>query len=400
MSLSSSAQDSSIYYNNLIAKSYSKNNVEEKDIKDIYLSLRHRKKKLENITDNVPNDKVQITALPAAGYTLQTGFAGILFGNVAFYTEKERTDDLNLSSVTASVTYSQYKQIIIPILTNIWTKNNEYNISCDWRYLKFPSYTYGLGGFTTESDQYSLDYSSLRLHETILRSIGHNMFVGAGLAFDYIWNIKEINPPTSKQSDYEKYGFTKHSLSSGITATFQYDDRKNSINPIKGNYVNVNYRYDGTVLGSDANWSSVQVDMRKYIQFPNNSANTIALWSYDWFTFGGNAPYLLLPFTGGDPASNSGRGYIQGRFRSKSSLYFESEYRFNVTRNSLIGGVAFANLQSVTELVSNRFEAVAPGYGLGIRVKLNKYSRTNLAIDYGWGINGSKGFFVNLGEVF
>jgi hypothetical protein len=31
---------------------------------------------------------------------------------------------------------------------------------------------------------------------------------------------------------------------------------------------------------------------------------------------------------------------------------------------------------------------------------MNKESSTNLSIDYGFGINGSRGFFVNLGEVF
>ena len=36
----------------------------------------------------------------------------------------------------------------------------------------------------------------------------------------------------------------------------------------------------------------------------------------------------------------------------------------------------------------------------GIRIKLNKYSRTNIAIDYGFGLGGSQGLFVNLGEVF
>ena len=43
---------------------------------------------------------------------------------------------------------------------------------------------------------------------------------------------------------------------------------------------------------------------------------------------------------------------------------------------------------------------IAPAGGLGLRVKLNKYSRTNIAIDYGWGRQGSHGFFVNLGEAF
>ena len=108
----------------------------------------------------------------------------------------------------------------------------------------------------------------------------------------------------------------------------------------------------------------------------------------------------MMPNTGNDPYSNTGRGYIQGRFRGANMAYVEGEYRFSVSRNGLFGGVIFANAESFTELSSNRFETIAPGWGAGIRVKLNKFSRTNIAVDYGFGLGGSQGLFVNLGEVF
>jgi len=61
--------------------------------------------------------------------------------------------------------------------------------------------------------------------------------------------------------------------------------------------------------------------------------------------------------------------------------------------------VVFANAESFTEL-NNKFEVLEPGAGAGIRVKFNKFSRTNVAVDYGFGKNGSHGVFINLGEVF
>jgi hypothetical protein len=60
----------------------------------------------------------------------------------------------------------------------------------------------------------------------------------------------------------------------------------------------------------------------------------------------------------------------------------------------------FANAQSFSEMSTGRYTYIIPGYGAGIRISLNKFSRTNLCVDYGWGIHGSGGFFVNLGEVF
>lgn len=80
--------------------------------------------------------------------------------------------------------------------------------------------------------------------------------------------------------------------------------------------------------------------------------------------------------------------------------YLEAEYRFRILKNGLLGGVVFGNVQSFTRQVGNNDRMVIPGYGSGLRIKLNKFATTNLAIDYAFGIGGSQGFFVNLGEVF
>jgi hypothetical protein len=108
----------------------------------------------------------------------------------------------------------------------------------------------------------------------------------------------------------------------------------------------------------------------------------------------------MLPYTESDTYANMGRGYIGGRFRGKDMVYLESEYRYGITSNGFLGGVVFVNAQSFTEPVTNRFEAIAPGWGAGIRIKLNKFSRSNICLDYGFGLHGSQGIFANLGEVF
>ena len=125
----------------------------------------------------------------------------------------------------------------------------------------------------------------------------------------------------------------------------------------------------------------------------------MALWNYNWFTFNSKAPYLDLPSTGWE-VYPLGRGYIQSRFRGPNLLYLEAEYRFRISRNGLFGGVVFTNAQSVSDWPGNKFTAIHPAVGTGIRIKLNKYSGTNLSIDYGVGLQGSRGLFINIGEVF
>jgi hypothetical protein len=129
-----------------------------------------------------------------------------------------------------------------------------------------------------------------------------------------------------------------------------------------------------------------------------NQQNTIALWSYFWTVFNGNAPYLDLPSIGWDPYNRSGRGIDQNRYRGRSLLYLESEYRRDITKNGLFGFVVFANANTVSG--SGTFiTSWHPAIGTGLRVKFKKASNTNIGLDYGVS-KGYSSFLLNLGEAF
>lgn len=374
-----------------------------KEIDLIDIAQRILNKNSVNREDVVVDKKgrVHFSAFPAVGYTLQTGFAGVISANAAFFTNAHNHETENISTVVTSIAYTSKSQIIFPIATSIWTNNNEYNILSDWRYLKYPSQTFGLGGHTQQDSFYNVDYSYLKLHQAILKKIGTDFYAGIGYDFDYFWNISEIDPPTDHETDFQKYGLTQTEKASGLSFILKYDSRRNPINPQKGIYANILFQPKFTFMGSDANWQSLLLEFRSYIRFPENSRNIVAFWSYNWFTLGGGKPpYLLLPSTGWDEFSNTGRGYIQGRFRSLNMIDQEAEYRFTISRNGLFGGVVFANAETFSDVVTGKYEVISPGAGLGIRIMLNKFSRTNIALDYAWGTMGSSGFFVNLGEVF
>lgn len=371
---------------------------EQVDVFDIIHHLLSKKKEIRKDTSKIKTGKVYASLLPSVEYTLQTSFAGALNSNLAFYTSNH--DLANISSIYAVAKYTQNKQFILPIQANIWTKENKYNIQTDWHFEKFPQETYGLGGLTTDADGYQIDYDYLRFYQTLFKTIFTDFYIGFGYDFDYFFNVSEVNPPAGVVTDFQKYGLNPKAISSGVTLNLLYDERRNSISPQQGYYANIIYRNNFTFLGSDTSWQSLLLDLRKYQNFPSSSKNIIAFWTYDWITLRGKPPYLNLPATASDTYNNFGRGYIQGRFRGRNLLYFETEYRFGITPNGFIGGVVFANAQSFTEETTQRFESILPGWGAGIRIKLNKFSKTNLALDYGFGLHGSHGIFANLGEVF
>jgi hypothetical protein len=66
-----------------------------------------------------------------------------------------------------------------------------------------------------------------------------------------------------------------------------------------------------------------------------------------------------------------------------------------------LSGVVFLNGTTATNPVQNLelFKSIKAGYGLGLRVMLDKQSRSNLAIDWGFG-EKSSGFYLAVSEAF
>jgi hypothetical protein len=366
----------------------------EKDLRDVYHELFRQRTlpKPEHI-------KFHNALFPAAGYTLQTGFAAVITDNMAFYTGD--TASSKVSEITSNFTYSQYNQIIIPVLADIWVDSNKYNISTDFRFMKYPSTTFGLGGHSQYSDGYTIDFAYIKLHASLMRQITKNIYVGFGYFYDYFWQIREVNPPKGVRTSFERYGLTPTASGSGPVIRLLIDTRINPVAAYNGWYVSVVYHPSFDALGgSNGTWQSLQVDLRKYFKLQADGRNVLALWQFSWRTLGGKPPYLLLPSTGWDDNFNTGRGYIQGRFRGNDMEYLEAEDRFAISRNGLVGGVVFFNVESFKQNLASTYTNFSPGWGAGLRLKLNKHSGANICIDYGFGLQGSQGVAVNVGEVF
>ncbi len=335
--------------------------------------------------------------MPAIGYSLSTGFAIDLTGNVAFYTSTKHAE--NLSAIDAEAVLDTRQQRMLVSRAEIWGADNNYKLVTDLRIERYPDDTYGLGSATPASKDDPMVFSYDRVYVTLFKKIIPDYYIGFGYNLDYHYNISETGNQDGTVSDLKKYGLTPNSTSSGVNINLLYDSRRNPINPLNGSYASIMYRDNFTFLGSDNGWREFQVDLRKYLHLWPQNNNVLAFWALATFT-SGNTPYLDLPATGDDMYNNNGRGYAENRFRGHDRLYVEGEYRFGILKNGLIGGVAFANAESFTGLNSNTFQKIAPAAGTGLRIKVNKHSDTNVCLDYAYGMYGSHGFFVNLGEVF
>ncbi|MEB0249645.1 BamA/TamA family outer membrane protein, partial [Mucilaginibacter sp. 5B2] len=366
------------------------------DLYDVIRSIFNKKGTVANKSTTVIGTKPVFSVLPAVGYTLQTKLAVTLSGNIAF----RILGNSRISTISSNSAYTQNKQIIIPIQSNIWTAGDRFNFIGDFKYYKYPQSTFGLGTDSKTSNENPMDYILVRFYETILTRIVGNLYAGAGFIYDHHFNVSEKGNPDGSVSDYALYGEKSSTTSAGITLNALIDMRDNSINPTRGFYAGVQFKDNKSFLGSTSPWTSLVIDVRKYYRFPASSHNVIAFWSYSWLVLNGKPPYLDLPANTWDQYNGTGRGYIQGRFRGAQMVYAESEYRYRITKDGLLGGVAFLNAESFSGAPGTRLQQVQPGYGAGLRLKLNKVSKTNIAVDYGFGNQGSKGVFVTVGEIF
>jgi hypothetical protein len=203
----------------------------QRDLVDIVYYILHINPGSRFDSTGGSRKKILMSTGPILEYTVSTGFTVGISSSASFLTS--HNDSTNYSVVLGAVKFTQKHQFLIPVQSNIWTAGNKYNLLGDWHYINFPQDTYGFGGHTTMADGYIVDYKSIRFYENVLRKIKKNLYAGLGYQLDYHWGIQQINPPV-QNTDYNIYGFSTTSLSSGLALDILFDSRKNSVNPDGG----------------------------------------------------------------------------------------------------------------------------------------------------------------------
>ncbi|MBK1440577.1 hypothetical protein JHJ32_11315 [Parapedobacter sp. ISTM3] len=346
--------------------------------------------------------KFYFSALPFSTSVPGGGHALITSTTAGFYLGDRK--DTYMSRATFTPYWNFKRRYGFPIRSYIWLNKNKWVISGDTRILKYPQHTWGLGRQYSEDEKLLVDYSYFRFYQHLLKRIGKGFFIGGGYNLDIRMGI-HAEAEDTRLRDYTGYPYgtapAERTISSGLSLNLLFDTRANSINPIDGNYVNLQFRVNPKFMGSGESWESLYIDVKRYHRLTANPnrQHMIAVWSYFWTVFNSNAPYLDLPTIGWDTYNGSGRGFEQSRYRGKYLYYIETEYRRDLTANGLFGFVVFANANTVNGPRSTFFWTWNPGGGAGLRIKFNKNSGTNIALDYGFSRSYS-GFRLSLGEVF
>jgi len=387
------------------------------DAKDVIRAI-FRKKSTLDTGEKHP----YFSILPSAGFNPSVGFSvGVTSTGGKIYGNPNTT---SFSVYNANAYVSTYGLASFELKENVFTANNKFNIQGGIQAGKTVALDYGVGtgrpvqgdgSFSINSfplannaDVFPITYSYLKVSERIYRKVLKYVYVGAGLVADFYTDIddqRQLGPNISthnyRYSQLNGYP-TDGYQANGFLVNFEYNSRDQTNRPYKGLYIDLVLRSNQTWMGSNHESMQLKTELRKYFRLSKkNPEEVIAFWLWGSYLLRGSIPYLELPGTGSDASGRLGRAYTIGRFKGPSFYYNEGEYRFPITSNKLLGGVVFANMESAdNQHTIKLFEYMEPGAGVGLRLLFNKYTRSNLCIDYGRGNYGSNGLFLGLNEVF
>ena len=380
-------------------------------------SLPELFKKKDSILTFKPLKENFFLVIPVIGSSPATGFR---YGVVAQYTFKGKETQDKYSTFNVGVTYTTNKQLLVNVKNTLLLNHNKIYSNGDWRYYIFSQDNYGLGsdiipparddnGFELETLAQPMNYDYLKFHQKMSFRIVDDFYIGGGVHIDGYTNIldKQLDLPNNILTEHykysEKYGFsTNEYYVNGLSLNFVFDSRDNIVNANNGWFGNINYRVN-PALGKNQSSSSVLfTEFKYYIPLSKtNVQHVLAFWTYGQFLTHGDLPYLNLPAVGWDKTSRGGRGYKQGLIRGQNLAYIETEYRFPISCNQLISGAVFANITTASDKDRQvkLFDALQPAFGVGLRILIDKATRTNLILNQAWG-RKSKAFYLNAGETF
>ncbi len=334
-------------------------------------------------------NKTTFIVLPAPFRYPETRF-GVVVGGLLTY-RLNSSDSLDRpSQLQAGGGYTQNKQILSYINSQIVTSGQRYLINTEFGYYRY-FFPFGGIGFS-EGKDYNENYSVLfpRVRATVLKRWSQNFYAGMRLFYDNykLYNLAENGLLAEGKITGSAGGML---FQSGLVGV--YDSRDNIFSPYQGSLIELSVTGGNKSVLGDYNFSRWFLSASKY--FPLGKKVTLA-GNAIADIYNGNPPFNNLAYLGG--AKNL-RGFYEGRYRNKKALSAQGEIRLRVL--PWLGFVAFTGTGTVAETIDAfRIDQLLVTAGTGIRFTINKKDRVNLRIDYGQTNKGYGNFYLTFAEAF
>lgn len=340
--------------------------------------------------DTTHAEKPKFMAYPTIAYSPETRWEFGLSALYVYYMDRDTTNRLSEINLFTFLTLEQQY--------GLWLDHALYGDDSKWFFLgkvrlqQFPLFYYGIGPEISGEELAQIDAGSLVIRERVLRRLKGGLYLGLETDFQRLAKVGVTNlVGDSFELPRGVNPFTNFGLGLGLV----FDNRHNVLNVRKGFFGETGFlRYDGA-WGSDYEFTSYFLDTRYYRPFYKNQVLATQLYFTDVV---GDVPFNQLALMGGESLM---RGYYTGRYRDRTLLAAQAEYRFlPFSFSKRWGGAAFLGAGTVgNRLSSLDFSHIKVTGGAGLRFLLFPNKDIFTRFDVAFSEDGP-GYYFFIGEAF
>ncbi|MCD6201962.1 MAG: BamA/TamA family outer membrane protein, partial [Bacteroidales bacterium] len=327
--------------------------------------------------------------VPYLGFSTETSLTfGIIKYNAFKFHNRQIPDSLmQLSSVSLYGFYTLKNQYEIKLKGDLMFGPNRFNTVFEFSYRDFPTLYFGVGNDTREKDGMLTDFNSLLLKPGFNYNVYSTHYLGVVYTFNNFFKVELVDSSGEEPLLKENEG-----IQAGFGIKYFREGRDNRLRARKGSYMYVSYDLYTHIFGSQFDYGSFTVDLRKYYSpFPQL---TVAGQLYAEIKTG-DVPVQSLAVVGGKYRM---RGIYRGRFRDKAMAMAQMEMRFPLY--GIVGGAVFGGMGQVAprpmDFKNSGFHYAGGG---GLRIFMDRATSSVLRVDVGFSKEGNTLFF-GFGEAF
>lgn len=329
--------------------------------------------------------------LPAPIYSYSTE-AGQIVGLVKFNLfDLSKTDTVSQPSrISGGITVSTegFVNMFVSTIFN-WDEDNNI-LFADLAYKKQPQYIFGVGNDVSFEDPAQITLANFLFNSQYLKRIAGQLYVGPAIS---VTDYTEIGFDTLDFPNYASVPGHQPNTNTGLGVTMIFDNRDNRYNATSGYFGRMGLLHYPEFIGNDYVFSSFGVDLRTY--FNPWKKHVIALQATSTITWG-EVPFYSLAMLGG---TDKMRGYYEGSLRD--NVLFDSQVEYRLPIWKMFGMATWIGTGRVAHSVSDlSFDGFWLSYGFGLRLRVDTENNANVRFDWGFGNNGTNGFYINFAEAF
>ncbi len=345
------------------------------------------------LNDTLSAEKPKVMLFPTASFSPETNVE-LGINGLYVYKAKERKEN-RLSEITGFTFYTLKNQYGLNLDHAIYTDHDKYFLLGEFKVKSFPLKYYGIGSHAKPKELAIVNGIDFILKERILRRLGESVFTGLELGFVNLSKVTLDNNIINSFENQDEIIGLNGSTNVSVGWGFIYNNIHNILNARHGVYSEWAFLHSNKVWGSDYTFTNFFADNRFYHSVSERNVLAAQLFTRVGV---GDVPFNQLSLMGGDRMM---RGYYLGRFRDKTMIASQVEYRMLPFSFLKRWGMAFflatANVSPSVKDVSLSGFKVAGGSGLRFLIfpKKDIFARIDVAFT-----DEGSAFYVRIGEVF